>query len=205
MEPQYHQYEFDLRLAYLTHVDATGERLWQGADGALIDYSCFDSCQPFVSSAGGRLSYKKGEGTPTPAQQSAGRSSQRCAAAWSMAYPGRSSASGCCQARCPVRPAALRFPGTAVWRATSSPVSMNRFENPEAPQLIRHEDVVRAAEHQRVDLPGRGAEGAAGVGIALRTARRSPSPCQQGRRAAAPRCARWRGPARRRGWTTKRA
>ena len=32
MEPQYHQYEFDLRL-YLTHVDATGERLW-GADGA---------------------------------------------------------------------------------------------------------------------------------------------------------------------------
>ena len=27
MEPQYHQYEFDLRL-YLTHVDATGERLW---------------------------------------------------------------------------------------------------------------------------------------------------------------------------------
>ena len=31
MEPQYHQYEFDLRL-YLTHVDATGERLW-GADG----------------------------------------------------------------------------------------------------------------------------------------------------------------------------
>ena len=32
MEPHYHQYEFDLRL-YLTHVDATGERLW-GADGA---------------------------------------------------------------------------------------------------------------------------------------------------------------------------
>ena len=32
MEPQYHQYEVDLRL-YLTHVDATGERLW-GADGA---------------------------------------------------------------------------------------------------------------------------------------------------------------------------
>ena len=30
MEPQYHQYEFDLRL-YLTHVDHAGERLW-GSD-----------------------------------------------------------------------------------------------------------------------------------------------------------------------------
>ena len=30
MEPQYHQYEFDLRL-YLTHVDQAGERLW-GSD-----------------------------------------------------------------------------------------------------------------------------------------------------------------------------
>jgi predicted metal-dependent hydrolase len=29
MEPQYHQYEFDLRL-YLTLLDHTGERLWQG-------------------------------------------------------------------------------------------------------------------------------------------------------------------------------
>jgi hypothetical protein len=28
MEPQYHQYEFDLRL-YLTHLDATGEALWK--------------------------------------------------------------------------------------------------------------------------------------------------------------------------------
>ena len=27
MEPQYHQYEFDLRM-YLTHVEHTGERLW---------------------------------------------------------------------------------------------------------------------------------------------------------------------------------
>lgn len=27
MEPQYHQYEFDVRL-YLTHLDETGERLW---------------------------------------------------------------------------------------------------------------------------------------------------------------------------------
>ncbi|CUI95608.1 M48 family metallopeptidase [Achromobacter xylosoxidans] len=27
MEPQYHQYEFDLRL-YLTHLEATGESLW---------------------------------------------------------------------------------------------------------------------------------------------------------------------------------
>lgn len=31
MEPQYHQYELDLRL-YLTHVEHTGERLW-GAGG----------------------------------------------------------------------------------------------------------------------------------------------------------------------------
>jgi predicted metal-dependent hydrolase len=30
MEPQYHQYEFDLRL-YLTHVDTSGERLWGAA------------------------------------------------------------------------------------------------------------------------------------------------------------------------------
>ena len=30
MEPQYHQYEFDLRL-YLTHVEHSGERLWGGA------------------------------------------------------------------------------------------------------------------------------------------------------------------------------
>ena len=29
MEPQYHQYEFDLRL-YLTHVEHSGERLWGG-------------------------------------------------------------------------------------------------------------------------------------------------------------------------------
>lgn len=27
MEPQYHQYEFDLRL-YLTHVEHAGTRLW---------------------------------------------------------------------------------------------------------------------------------------------------------------------------------
>jgi len=27
MEPQYHQFELDLRL-YLTHMDHTGERLW---------------------------------------------------------------------------------------------------------------------------------------------------------------------------------
>ena len=33
MEPQYHQYEFDLRL-YLTHVDQVGERLW-GTDTAM--------------------------------------------------------------------------------------------------------------------------------------------------------------------------
>ena len=32
MEPQYHQYEFDLRL-YLTHVEHAGQRLW-GADTA---------------------------------------------------------------------------------------------------------------------------------------------------------------------------
>ena len=32
MEPQYHQYEFDLRL-YLTHVESTGTRLW-GAESA---------------------------------------------------------------------------------------------------------------------------------------------------------------------------
>ena len=30
MEPQYHQYEFDL-LLYLTHVEHSGERLWGGA------------------------------------------------------------------------------------------------------------------------------------------------------------------------------
>ncbi len=30
MEPQYHQYEFDLRL-YLTHVEHAGERLWSAA------------------------------------------------------------------------------------------------------------------------------------------------------------------------------
>ena len=30
MEPQYHQYEFDLRL-YLTHVEHAGERLWNAA------------------------------------------------------------------------------------------------------------------------------------------------------------------------------
>ncbi|MFY3386557.1 M48 family metallopeptidase [Paracidovorax sp. MALMAid1276] len=29
MEPQYHQYEFDMRL-YLTHVEHTGARLWAG-------------------------------------------------------------------------------------------------------------------------------------------------------------------------------
>lgn len=34
MEPQYHQYEFDLRL-YLTHVDHAGERLW-GTDAAPV-------------------------------------------------------------------------------------------------------------------------------------------------------------------------
>lgn len=28
MEPQYHQYEFDVRL-YLTHLESAGERLWQ--------------------------------------------------------------------------------------------------------------------------------------------------------------------------------
>ena len=28
MEPQYHQYEFDVRL-YLTHLEGAGERLWQ--------------------------------------------------------------------------------------------------------------------------------------------------------------------------------
>ncbi len=27
MEPQYHQYEFDLRL-YLTHLEASGDSLW---------------------------------------------------------------------------------------------------------------------------------------------------------------------------------
>lgn len=32
MEPQYHQYEFDLRL-YLTHLECSGERLW-GAEPA---------------------------------------------------------------------------------------------------------------------------------------------------------------------------
>ena len=30
MEPNYHQYEFDLRL-YLTHIDVAGERLWGAA------------------------------------------------------------------------------------------------------------------------------------------------------------------------------
>jgi hypothetical protein len=29
MEPNYHQYEFDLRL-YLTHLDLSGTRLWGG-------------------------------------------------------------------------------------------------------------------------------------------------------------------------------
>lgn len=33
MEPNYHQYEFDLRL-YLTHMDVSGEKLWTGADAA---------------------------------------------------------------------------------------------------------------------------------------------------------------------------
>ena len=33
MEPQYHQYEFDLRL-YLTHVEHAGERLWGGESAA---------------------------------------------------------------------------------------------------------------------------------------------------------------------------
>lgn len=32
MEPQYHQYEFDLRL-YLTHVEQAGTRLW-GSDAS---------------------------------------------------------------------------------------------------------------------------------------------------------------------------
>lgn len=32
MEPRYHQLEFDVRL-YLTHLEATGERLWSGEDG----------------------------------------------------------------------------------------------------------------------------------------------------------------------------
>lgn len=31
MEPQYHQYEFDLRL-YLTHVEHSGERLWGSSE-----------------------------------------------------------------------------------------------------------------------------------------------------------------------------
>jgi predicted metal-dependent hydrolase len=31
MEPQYHQFELDLRL-YLTHMEQTGERLWAGSD-----------------------------------------------------------------------------------------------------------------------------------------------------------------------------
>jgi hypothetical protein len=30
MEPNYHQYEFDLRL-YLTQLELSGERLWGGA------------------------------------------------------------------------------------------------------------------------------------------------------------------------------
>ena len=33
MEPQYHQYEFDLRL-YLTHMEHAGERLWGGESAA---------------------------------------------------------------------------------------------------------------------------------------------------------------------------
>ena len=33
MEPQYHQYEFDLRL-YLTHLDHAGEALWPAPGGA---------------------------------------------------------------------------------------------------------------------------------------------------------------------------
>lgn len=33
MEPNYHQYEFDLRL-YLTHVEQSGERLWGAAESA---------------------------------------------------------------------------------------------------------------------------------------------------------------------------
>ena len=31
MEPQYHQYEFDVRL-YLTHLEGTGQRLWQPSE-----------------------------------------------------------------------------------------------------------------------------------------------------------------------------
>lgn len=35
MEPNYHQYEFDLRL-YLTHIDLSGARLWGAAAGPAI-------------------------------------------------------------------------------------------------------------------------------------------------------------------------